>query len=103
MTDNEIIKALDEWRKAIKDDYKRLQLLDAPMDCFEESHTVNFLLLSNAIDLINRQQAEIKALTIRTAKQEATIERLEDEKSALQSEVSDAQAEIERLQELLEG
>ena len=59
MTDNEIKKALNEWGKEINDDYKRLKLLDAPMDYFEESHIDKFLVLSNALDLINRQQAEI--------------------------------------------
>ncbi len=63
MTDNEIIKALEEWIKALKDDYKRLQLLDAPMDCFEESHTDNIRVLSNALDLINRQKANAEGLT----------------------------------------
>lgn len=62
MTDNDIIKALEEWIKALKDDYKRLQLLDAPMDCFEESHTDNIRVLSNALDLINRKKAEIERL-----------------------------------------
>lgn len=54
MIDNEIINALEEWIKALKDEYKRLQLLDAPMDCFEESHTDNIRVLSNALDIINR-------------------------------------------------
>ena len=60
LTDAEIIKALEDWIKELKDDYKRLQLLDAPMDCFEESHVDNIRLLSNALDLINRQKAELE-------------------------------------------
>lgn len=63
MTDNEVIKALEERIKELKEDYKRLQLLGAPMDCFEESHTDNIRVLSNALDLINRQKAEIERLT----------------------------------------
>ena len=50
------------------------------------------------IDIINRQQAENEALTIRNAKLEATVERLKNENAFLQGETSDAQAEIERLQ-----
>ena len=59
MTDNEIIKALEEWIKELKEDYKRLQLLGAPMDCFEESHIDNIRILSSVLDLINRKDAEI--------------------------------------------
>lgn len=62
MTNAEIIKALEEWIKELKEDYKRLQLLDAPMDCFEESHIDNIRILSNIFDLINRQKAEIERL-----------------------------------------
>lgn len=58
MTEEQIIKALEERIKALKDDYKRLQALDAPMDCFEESHIDNIRVLSNALDLINRTRAE---------------------------------------------
>lgn len=60
LTDREIVKALEEWRKEIVADYQRLQLLDAPMDCFE-SHVDNIRVLSNALDLINRLQAENEA------------------------------------------
>ena len=63
LTDSEIVKALEEWRKEIIADYQRLQLLDAPMDCFEESHANTISRLSNTLDLINRQKAEIKRLT----------------------------------------
>lgn len=62
LTDNEIVKALEEWIKDLKDDYKRLQLLDAPMDCFEESHANTITKLTNALDLINRLQAENERL-----------------------------------------
>ena len=62
LTDSEIIKALEEWIKELKDDYKRLQLLDAPMDCFEESHADTITKLSNTLDLINRQKAENERL-----------------------------------------
>ncbi len=58
LTDKEIIKALEEWRKEIIDDYQRLQLLGAPMDCFEESHADTVTKLSNALDLINRLETE---------------------------------------------
>lgn len=60
LTDKEIVNALEEWRKEIIADYQRLQLLDAPMDCFEESHADTVTKLSNALDLINRQDAEIE-------------------------------------------
>ena len=63
LTDSEIVKALEEWRKELIADYQRLQLLDAPMDCFEESHADTITKLSNALDLINRLQAEITRLT----------------------------------------
>jgi hypothetical protein len=58
MTDNEIVKALEEWRKELIADYQRLQLLDAPMNCFEESHANTITKLTNALDLINRQNEE---------------------------------------------
>lgn len=91
MNDNEIIKAFEEWGKAIKDDYKRLKLFDAPMDCFEESHIDKFLMLSNALDLIKRQQAEKEALIAgqetmskHIEEQQAEIERLKDDNKYLQ-------------------
>ena len=57
-TDNDIVKVLEKWRKELIADYQRLKLLDAPMDCFEESHADTITKLSNALDLINRLQAE---------------------------------------------
>ena len=92
MKENEIKKALEKWIKALKDDYKRLQLLDAPMDCFEESHTDNIRKLSNALDLINRLQTKLsEALkckaTLRTNFMDA------------RKEISRLKAENERLQE----
>ena len=60
MTDNEIVKALEEWRKELIADYQRLKLLDAPMDCFEESHGDTITNLTNALDLINRLKAELE-------------------------------------------
>ena len=62
LTDKEIVKALEDWRKEIIADYQRLKLLDAPMDCFEESHANTVTKLSNALDLINRQNAENERL-----------------------------------------
>ena len=62
LTDSEIVKALEEWRKELIADYQRLQLLDAPMDCFEESHADIITKLSNVLDLINRLQAENERL-----------------------------------------
>ena len=62
MKSKDIIKALEEWIKELQDDYKRLQLLDAPMDCFEKSHVDNIRVLSNVLELIKSQQAEIEKL-----------------------------------------
>ena len=62
LIDEEIVKALEEWRKELIADYQRLQLLDAPMDCFEESHADIVTKLSNSLDLINRLQAENESL-----------------------------------------
>ena len=62
MESKDIIKALEEWIKELQDDYKRLQLLDAPMDCFEKSHVDNIRVLSNVLKLIKSQQAEIERL-----------------------------------------
>ena len=81
---NEVVKALEEWIKALKDDYKRLQLLDAPMDCFEESHTDNIRLLTNALDLIKRKDEQIESLI---AGQET-----------LQKYIAEKDTEIEKLQ-----
>ena len=77
LTDAEIVKALEEWRKEIIADYQRLQLLDAPMDCFEESHADTVTKLSNALDLINRQEAEIERLEKMVQELIATNENLE--------------------------
>ena len=76
MTDTEIIKAMEKWIKALKDDYKRLQALGAPMDCFEESHTDNIRVLSNALDLIDRKNAEISVQRKLLEKAESEIESL---------------------------
>lgn len=59
---SDVVKALEEWRKALQEDYKRLQLLDAPMDCFEESHVDNIRVLTNALDLITRLCSEKEEL-----------------------------------------
>lgn len=64
MIDNDVKKALEDWIKDLKDDYKRLQLLDAPMDCFEESHVDSIRVLSNALDLINRKDQENETLKV---------------------------------------
>ena len=83
LTDSEIIKALEEWRKEIIADYQRLQLLDVPMDCFEESHADTVTNLSNALDLINRLQAKNSNLI--------------SDLTSLQNDLTSAKAENERL------
>lgn len=84
LTNNEIIKALEERIKELKEDYKRLQLLNAPMDCFEKSHIDNIRILSSVLDLINRLQAE--------------IEHIDNESSALLADIDFRENEINRLQ-----
>ena len=101
MNDKEIIKALECCMAG-----------GTCEDCpyyTNEHYTCGAHLNKDILDLINRQQAEIKALTGRTAKQEATIERLEDVKEQLESDIINANmnlehmtAEIERLQNLTE-
>ena len=86
LTDSEIVKALEEWRKEIVADYQRLQLLDAPMDCFEESHADTVTKLSNALDLINRLQAEVNHLDNESDALRADIDFLDREKDKLQAE-----------------
>ena len=86
-TDNEIIKALEERIKALKDDYKRLQLLDAPMDCFEESHIDNIRVLSNALDLINRKNVENERLNGENKAFGEIIKKQDDEISVLRKDL----------------
>ena len=93
MKENEIKKALEEKIKALKDDYKRLQLLDAPMDCFEESHIDNIRVLSNALDLINRLQT--KLCEVLKVKARLKINFIDARK-----EISRLKAENERLQKV---
>ena len=83
LTDAEIKKALEEWRKEIVSDYQRLKLLGAPMDCFEESHGDAITNLTNALDLINRQEAEKQNLEI--------------EFQAMRGAANSYKAEVERL------
>lgn len=92
MTDNEIIKALECCFK-YNEGCDKCPIED---ECL--LHQPQPILLNHTLDLINRKCSEIEALTARTAKQEATIDRLENEKALLQGEVADAQTEIERLQ-----
>ena len=100
MGDNEIISKLEELKYHLTAS-KHKRFIDDAVEYFNSTREEKEALIAGQETMskhIEEQQAEIKALTIRTAKQEATIERLEDEKSDLQSEVYDAQAEIERLQ-----
>ena len=90
ITDNEIVKALEEWRKELIADYQRLQLLDAPMDCFEESHANTITKLTNALDLINRQKEEIEELKLKNLN-------LTSDLSSFKNDLSSAEAEIENL------
>ena len=116
MTDNDIIKALEEWIKELKDDYKRLQLLDAPMDCFEESHIDNIRVLSNALDIINRQKAELtqyahdqhelmiekdKLFDI-AEKQKEEIERLKDDIKKLIDNKETVVIDLSRVKEMVD-
>ena len=78
MNDNEIVKALEEWRKELIADYQRLQLLGAPMDCFEESHADTITKLSNTLDLINRLQAENERLKNSLAISQKETKRFQD-------------------------
>lgn len=77
MTDEQIIKALEEWRKELVLDYQRLKLLNAPMDCFEESHGDTITNLTNALDLINRLKAENNVLH---RENDRLLEEIQDEK-----------------------
>ena len=79
MTDNEIIKALEEWRKKLVSDYQRLKLLDAPMDCFEESHGDTITNITNALDLINRLQAKNNAYEAKFVIQKGLIDHQQTE------------------------
>lgn len=90
MTDNEIIQSFKE----------RVDFLSSVTSVYldEDEGLALYQAAHSALELINRKCSEIEALTARTAKQEATIDRLENEKALLQGEVADAQAEIERLQ-----
>ena len=90
LTDNEIVKVLVEWIKDLKDDYKRLQLLDAPMDCFEESHVDKIRVLSNFLNLINRQKADL------AKKDKELLEELKYS-AVYKTKVIDSEKEINRL------
>ena len=81
MTDNEIIKALECCKNSLSEK-------DACGDCplYEEEEVTCITILSkNALDLINRQKAEIDILIRK--------------KESLRDEIAEQQAEIERLKE----
>ena len=90
MKDNEIIQSFKE----------RVDFLSSVTSVYldEDEGLALYQAAHSALELINRKCSEIEALTARTAKQEATIDRLKNENAFLQGEVSDAQTEIERLQ-----
>ena len=82
MTDNEIIKALECCKNSLSEK-------DACGDCplYEEEEVTCITILSkNALDLINRQKAEIDILIRK--------------KESLRDEIAEQQAEIERLKEI---
>jgi chromosome segregation ATPase len=87
MTDNEIIQNFKE----------RVDFLSSVTSVYldEDEGLALYQAAHSALELINRKCSEIEALTARTAKQEATLDRLENEKALLQGEVADAQAVIE--------
>ena len=93
LTAEQIIKALEEWRKELVLDYQRLKLLNAPMDCFEESHGDTITNLTNALDLINRLEAENGRL-------QKQIEALQMENNQLQSDIIIANNNYEHIKEL---
>jgi 50S ribosomal subunit-associated GTPase HflX len=107
MTDNEIIKALEEWRKELVSDYQRLKLLDAPMDCFEESHGDTITNLTNALDLINRQKAEVLRLQnkveILEMEKQMSKEDSDKSKAAAMGVIKRQDAEIERLNKAIDN
>lgn len=59
MTDNEIIKALEEERAMLDNGYSTYLMYGGKKDAQMEKEID---LISNALDLINRQQAEIERL-----------------------------------------
>ena len=82
MTDNEIIKALECCKNSLSEK-------DACRDCplYEEEEVTCITILSkNALDLINRQKAEIDILIRK--------------KDSLRDEIAELQAENERLEDL---
>ena len=77
LTDNEIIKALEDWIKNYDGSY------------------INFKILGNALDLITRQKTENENLKVEN-------QSLRSAANSLKMHYEEAQAEIERLQYLLD-
>lgn len=92
LTDTEIKKALEDWRKELVADYQRLQILGAPMDCFEESHADTITKLTNALDLINRKDQENENLKAEVEKWQKNCDELYEQ----MSERLKAELKIER-------
>lgn len=89
MTDNEIIKALEHCKRPIgQHDCENCPYVSSRGMCSTN-------MLNDALSLINRQNAEIE-------KKDIEIDILIRKKEALNDEISDSKAEIERLQQKYE-
>lgn len=90
MTDNEIIKALECCT------FKG-GCLDCPLYVPEQTGSCVKRVFINALDLINRQKAEIEKLQEVIFKKEDLMQTLHTEHQAVYDELVSAKAEIERL------
>ena len=85
MTDNEIIKALEEY-----------EVVCDECAC-NEGYQNGKRIMSNALDLINRQKAEIDKCVNTLCKKEDTTQLIAKERQQYYDELQQANAEIERL------
>lgn len=76
LTDEQIIKAIEEWIKTIREDHQRMFAMCASIDCIDETYVE---ILVNTLDYINRLEAEKEKLVGTLELEKGKVKRLKEE------------------------